>query len=755
MQFRGTLIFALVTLLIAGSGQAFARRRGDLPSSTNGPGTNTDCPTTSATPFVAVLDGHSTSTSCTDGEGHPYTYPNLISTFSGNGYSVVITPVLWMNGGVSTTAKTILQVKVEIPTGSSTTVLVNSLVLNELLSNPNYVACDQPSAWNQDTGDGIANGRTFIYCMKYRQMAIPALASASDTYSGDSLTIEEPDPIVLSDNTMTRWDFVQFTDVEVFELVVDGFPNNSQVTTIINAFGYDPSSIYNTLDLSPAKVSISTTVNGSTPATLGSLVISTAPGATNDLIGSAIPVTAGVYADFRNTSKTYPQQGNSATNQGDPVPPCFNGNPSTTDETAIYRSVWYSVIPQASGNISASTDGSRYDTRVYVFTGTPASPNEVACNDDSATVAGPQSDTGSFSVAAGNTYWVMVSEAPEPVGTLLHANGDPLFDTSNNLVTALVPAANDASLRLTVTGSGLTPNPTTENFGNQALNLTSEALTVTLTASNANLSSIAPSISGDFALAGGTCASTLTSGNTCALDVTFTPTAFGTRVGTLTVASSGILGPLQVPLIGTGAGALTTSVSSISFGTVYVGKNSALSGTLTNNTGGSLGLTAAVAPAGTDFSIVSGGCGTSLAAHASCTFQIIFTPSGTKNETASVSYTSGANSAVVSLRGSGLVPLALSSPTMAFGSATVHSSTGLVQLLTNNSAGPLTLTKGITPSSAAFSIVGGTCGTVLAAHAACTISVAFSPTSTGAQSATLSVSGGGYSASASLTGTGK
>jgi hypothetical protein len=755
MQSRGTLIFALVFLLIAGSGQAFARRRGDLPSSTNGPGTATDCPTTSATPFLAALDGHSTSSSCTDSGGHPYTYPNLVSTFTGNGYSIVITPVLWMNGGVSTTAKTILQLEVTRPVGSSATVVVNSLVLNQILANPNYVACDLPSASNQDTGEGIANGADFGYCMTYRQMAIPALVSASDTYTGNSLTIQEPDPIALSDNTMTRWDFVQFTQTEVFDLVVDGFPNNPGVTTIIDAFGYDPSGMYNTLNLSPPYVAITTTVNGRTAATLGSLALSIAPGVTDDLFVNPVPVTAGAFTDFKNTAATYPQQGNAATNQGDPVPPCFDGDQNTTDKTAIYRSVWYSMVPQASGSVSVSTDGSHYDTRVYVFTGSESSPVEVACNDDSATVVGPQSDTGAFSVTAASSYRIMVSEAPEPVGTLLDSNGDPILDEFSDPVNGLVPAAVDASLHLAVTGSGLTPTPTSESFGNQALSQTSSTRTLSLKASNANLSSIAPTVSGDFALAGGTCASTLTSGSSCSLNVTFTPTALGTRSGTLTVASSGILGPLQVPLVGVGAHALTTSISSMSFGTVYVGANAALSATLSNNTNGSLVLTAAIAPAGTDFSVGSGTCGSSLAAHTSCTFQIVFMPTGTKNETANFTYTSGTNSAVVSLRGSGLVPLAFSPPSITFGSVPVHTSIAMAQQLTNNTAASLTLTRGISPSGTAFFVSSGTCGTVLAAHAACTLSVLFAPTSTGAQSATLAASGGGYTASATLTGTGK
>ena len=462
---------------------------------------------------------------------------------------------------------------------------------------------------------------------------------------------------------------------------------------------------------------------------------------------------------MKDTAATNPKQGNAATNQNDPVPTCFDGNATTTDSTAIYHSVWYTITPQASGNVTVSTDGSRYDTRAYVFTGTPASPNPVACNDDSTTVSttgAAQSDIGAFAVTsgAGLTYWIMASEAPKPVGTLLDANGDPVI-SSGNLVNDIIPSSPHPVLNLAVTGSGLTPSPTSLAFGAQVVNTTSTSKTLTLKATNASLSSIAPSITGDYALAGGTCVSTLSQNSTCTILVTFTPTVLGSRAGTLTVPSSGILGPLKVSLTGTGATVLSTSPISLSFGTVYVGKNATLSGKLTNNSASSLPITAAIAPAGTDFSLGTTTCGASLASHTSCSFQVVFTPTSQRNETASLTYTSGVNKATVSLRGTAMYALALSSKTIAFGTITVNTSLLQTVTLTNNTASSITLSNGISPTGTAFSISGGTCGTTLAAHTACTIGVLFAPKTTGLQSATLNVSGGGYANSATLTGTGQ
>ena len=223
MMFRIRSVWTLAVLACTIlSTNSFASRRGDLPSSQNGPGPITDCPDPSATPYLAALDGHTTACSTSGG---PYTYPNLVATFAGNGYTVVITPVLWMNGGFSGSAKTILQVQVQRPAGSTTTVTLNSLALQSLLTNPNYLACDMPSASNDDTTSGTANGNVFGYCMKYRMMTIPPLATTASTYSGFDLSIQEPDPIEFADNTTTRWDFIGFTQDQTFELVADGFPN--------------------------------------------------------------------------------------------------------------------------------------------------------------------------------------------------------------------------------------------------------------------------------------------------------------------------------------------------------------------------------------------------------------------------------------------------------------------------------------------------------------------------------------------------
>jgi hypothetical protein len=94
------------------------------------------------------------------------------------------------------------------------------------------------------------------------------------------------------------------------------------------------------------------------------------------------------------------------------------------------------------------------------------------------------------------------------------------------------------------------------NFGKQKVGTTSAAKTVTLT--NTGTTALALStltISGDFALASGTsCANggTLAPTASCAINVTFTPAAKGTRLGNVTIKDNAFLKEQIIGLSGTG-----------------------------------------------------------------------------------------------------------------------------------------------------------------------------------------------------------
>jgi hypothetical protein len=101
-------------------------------------------------------------------------------------------------------------------------------------------------------------------------------------------------------------------------------------------------------------------------------------------------------------------------------------------------------------------------------------------------------------------------------------------------------------------GPNATLSATSLSFGNQTLDTISPAQSVTLSnygATTLSISSIAASTNFDETT---TCNSTLVSGASCNVDVTFTPSNTGSLNGTLSVADSAADSPQIVSLSGTG-----------------------------------------------------------------------------------------------------------------------------------------------------------------------------------------------------------
>lgn len=188
-------------------------------------------------------------------------------------------------------------------------------------------------------------------------------------------------------------------------------------------------------------------------------------------------------------------------------------------------------------------------------------------------------------------------------------------------------------------------------------------------------------ISGDFAIQSNNCGTVPASGGSCAIAVTFTPTAMGTRNGTLTITDSSAGSPHKVALTGQGStNNLTVSPTSLSFPGQLVGTTSSPQ-TVTLTAGvvavGSLHLQASG-----DFSETNS-CGTGLAAFGTCQVYVTFTPTNTGTRTGTLTMTDNAPNSpqTVSLTGTGMSPgvglnIALggsSSATVAAGSTAKYS----------------------------------------------------------------------------------
>ena len=141
----------------------------------------------------------------------------------------------------------------------------------------------------------------------------------------------------------------------------------------------------------------------------------------------------------------------------------------------------------------------------------------------------------------------------------------------------------------------VTLNPTSFSFSGQTVNTTSVAKTLSVQNNQSNpltISSI--SASGDFAQTS-TCPfapNTLAAGAICTVSITFTPTALGTRSGTLTVTDDANNSPQTASLSGTGSlGGLTTISISPSNPTVFTGHQQQLTATGTFLNGQSVNIT--------------------------------------------------------------------------------------------------------------------------------------------------------------------
>jgi hypothetical protein len=325
------------------------------------------------------------------------------------------------------------------------------------------------------------------------------------------------------------------------------------------------------------------------------------------------------------------------------------------------------------------------------------------------------------------------------------------------------------SLSGTGTAAAVSLSPASLSFGNQSVNTKSGIVTATLT----NGGSAALSLSGialtganpgDFAQTN-TCGSSVAAGASCTISVTFDPTAGGSRSASVSFTDNANGSPQSLSLGGTGTSATASlSTSSLSFGNQSVNTTSGvLTATLTNGGNAALSLSSiALTGANPGDFAQTNTCGSSVAAGASCTISVTFDPAATGSLSASVSFTDNANGSPQSLSLSGTgtsttVNLSPSSLSFTNQPISVTSSTQIVTL-TNGGNTALSI-SGLTitgTNAADFAEVADTCGSSVAAGANCSIGVAFTPSTSNPETASLTIadSATGSPQTVSLSGSG-
>jgi hypothetical protein len=219
---------------------------------------------------------------------------------------------------------------------------------------------------------------------------------------------------------------------------------------------------------------------------------------------------------------------------------------------------------------------------------TAATFNSVSATGDYAASLGGCPTSGNTLTSA-SSCTVQITFAPTQTGT-------------RTGILSLSTSISTLPLTATLTGIGaqshLQITPATLNFGSIAVGA-SAILTFTLSnTGNAPINNLALATSqGDFAITVPCTLSTLAPGASCAVTVTFTPSAIGARNGTITATSSASTSPDLIPLSGTGLinGTFTLTVggTSSSAATVVSGHPAAFTLTLTpiNNFSGTVALT--------------------------------------------------------------------------------------------------------------------------------------------------------------------
>jgi hypothetical protein len=365
-------------------------------------------------------------------------------------------------------------------------------------------------------------------------------------------------------------------------------------------------------------------------------------------------------------------------------------------------------------------------------------------------ITGDYSQTNSCgtSLAAAASCMINVVFAPVAAGTRTGA----LVITDNAI-------GSPHNVPLTGTGLAATTvslSPSSLSFGSQAVGTTSAPQPVTLTNTGTGTLNVANiATTGDFAQTNN-CGTSMTPGASCTINVSFIPTASGTRTGTLSVTDNADASPQTVSLTGTGiAPAVSFAPTSLSFQPQLVGSTSAPQNVSLTNIGTDTLMITSISTTG-DFAQTSN-CGSSLVASASCSITVTFSPTvaGTRTGTLLVADNASGSPQSVTLSGSGAYPVVgLSSTQITFASqqmSTFSSPQSIV--LSNSGAVPLTISN---ISTAGDYSQTNNCGTVVAAGASCTLSVTYGPTIVGTSNGTLSVTdnAGNSPQTVSLTGSG-
>jgi Abnormal spindle-like microcephaly-assoc'd, ASPM-SPD-2-Hydin len=357
-----------------------------------------------------------------------------------------------------------------------------------------------------------------------------------------------------------------------------------------------------------------------------------------------------------------------------------------------------------------------------------------------------------LALSAGQSIDLSVTFTPTATGW---AGGNTTFKSN---------AANK-TLQLQFDGSGvasdaIVASPASVSFGQVAIGSSS---TKTITLTNARTWKVTVSglqtMGSEFSASAPSMPLTLAGGQSVTFTVTFTPQSAGLVGGSALFSNP----RLNVPFTGTGTTAtassqLTVSPAVVNFGSVPVG--STQTQTITMSASGAPVTVSADSSSNSQFALQGASFPLTIAAGQSLSFSVAFKPTSSGAESGSLSFASNASSssAAESLTGTGTTTatsqLTVSPSVVSFGSVPVG--TTQTESITMSASGAAVTVSSDTSSNAQFILEGAAFPMTIAAGKSVTFNVAFTPTSSGAESGTLAFASNANSSSGaeSLTGTG-
>ena len=400
----------------------------------------------------------------------------------------------------------------------------------------------------------------------------------------------------------------------------------------------------------------------------------------------------------------------------------------------------YAVTPTtlAFGNQSTGTTSAAKTVTVTNYQSAPLAISGVGIS------AGFAQTNNCASVPASSACSFSVSFAPTATGTVA---GSLTF----------APSAGASPQTISLSGTGTVPytvTPTTLAFGNVGIGATSSKTVTVTNYQNAPLGISSVAVSPGFTQVNN--CSSVPANSSCSFSVSFAPSATGAATGSLTFMPGSGAGQ-SIALSGTGIVPVTVTQAAIIFSPQPEGTNlgsQKVAFRLYNNQSVALGITGITASANFQ---QTNTCGSSVPAGGSCVITAGFAPvaAGVLTGTLTVNDDApGSPQTVVTLQGTGLLPMALSTASVTFAAQAAGGTSAAQSVLVINLATLGFDLNGITVSGDFQQT--NNCPATLAAGLTCTVSVVFAPTTTGVRSGTLTVNNSSLRSpiTATLAGTG-